>query len=183
MLWIFSVITIVILYYAYVYLKDLKTCGCAQSIYVDRLKILEEFLLGFNVLNFIMVIFGSLQIFKTINNYKEHIMKFIMLFGIGMLLFHIYFVYTTYKFSTNIKPDCLCADTWEKYYIYLQSGLMVLIVLFTTVFAGVVAFKNIPLDVIGENVIKSYTKTEPIKTENTRSRRYRSKTRSRSKRV
>ena len=183
MLWILNVITIVLLYYAYVYLKNLKNCDCAQSIYVRRLKILEQFLLGFNVFNFIMVIFGSLQIFKTINNYKEHIMKFIMLFGIGMFIFHIYFVYTTYKFSENIKPNCLCADTWEKYYIYLQSGVMALIVLLTTVLAGIVAFKSIPLDVIGENVIKSYTKNETIKPENTRSRRYRSKTRSRSKRV
>ena len=155
-MWFASVVTIIILYFVYTYLRGLTTCECANDTYVTRLKNLEAILLGLNVLMFCFTLLGNFNLFNTLVKFKQHILKIIMLGGITMLLFYSYFVYNGYQFWNTLKDKCDCADKWQKYYIYLQSFFFFLTILVTTLFVGFAAFKKVPLGPITETTLNRY---------------------------
>ena len=129
-MWIVSILSIVILYFVYAYLSGLKTCKCANDLYVTRLKNLEAILLGLNVIMFCFSILSSFHLFNALDKIKQHILKIVMLGGITMLIYYSYFVYNGYEFWNTLPDKCDCADKWQKYYIYLQSIIYFLVILY-----------------------------------------------------
>lgn len=162
-MWIISVLTIVILYFVYIYLKGLATCNCVNDLYATRLKNLEAILLGFNVIMFCFSLIVSLNHFNALEKFKKHIMKIIMLGGITMLVYYSYFVYNGYQFWNTLKDKCECADKWQKYYIYLQTFFFFLTILLTTIYAGLLAFKKVPLGIVTETALNNYIVEEKKK--------------------
>jgi len=154
-MWLSSLIGIILLYFAYAYLKNLKNCNCVNSIYTTRLKNLEAVILVINSIFFLFSIFGSLHLLGALEKIKNHIFKLIMLGGISMLLFYSYFVYTGYEFWHTMQEKCNCADGWQKYYIYLQTIVFFLILLFTVVFTGFVSVKKVPVGLIANAVLNN----------------------------
>jgi hypothetical protein len=158
-MWLSSIVSIVILYFVYAYLTGLKTCSCANDVYVTRLKYLESILLGLNVIMLCFAILGSFHLFNALDSIIKHILKIVMLGGITMLVYYSYFVYNGYSFWNTLPSKCACADKWPKYYIYLQSIIYFLIVLITTIFAGVLAFRKVPMGLITENALNDIITT------------------------
>jgi drug/metabolite transporter (DMT)-like permease len=156
MLWLSSIISIVLLYFAYAYLKGLKTCACANDLYATRLKNLESILLGFNVMIFCFAVLSSFHLFNALDKIKQHILKIAMVGGLIMLAYYSYFVYNGYSFWKSLPADCACADKWPKYYIYLQSIVYFLILTLTTTFVGVLAFRKIKTGLITETTLNRY---------------------------
>jgi len=156
MWWISSIITIVLLYLAYAYLKGLKTCSCANDTYVTRLKNLEAILLGLNIIIFCFAILSSFHLFSALDKIKQHILKIAMLGGITMLIYHVFFVYNGYNFWKTLPAKCDCADKWEKYYIYLQTLLMFVALLVTTFFTGFLAYKKVKMGLVDEVGLNKY---------------------------
>ena len=155
-MWVISVLTIVILYFVYTYLKGLKTCDCVNDTYATRLKNLEGILLGLNVIMFCFTLLASFHLFNALDKFKQHVLKIIVLGGITMLVYYSYFAYNGYQFWNTLKDKCECADSWQKYYIYLQSFFFFLTILWTTIFAGFLAFKKVPLGIVAETALNNY---------------------------
>lgn len=147
-----TIISIVLLYSAYAYLKTLKTCKCANDLYATRLKKLESILLGLNIFILLFAILGSFKILNILGTFKKHFLKIAMLGGITMLIYSLFFIYNGYEFWRTLPVTCACADKWQKYYIYFQTIVYFLIVLLTTLFAGAVAFQKITLPSSGSIV-------------------------------
>ena len=157
-MWIIRTLGIVILLFVYMYLERLKTCKCVKDVYVTRLKYLEGFMI---VTSVIIFIFATLTSHHYINLFKSHasiILKLFVLYIIIMILLQAYFVYNAYKFSSTMEKPCDCADKWPKYYIYLQSIMAVITVLFSTIFAVIVITKKIPINDIGEKAVSQMGK-------------------------
>ena len=154
-MWLSSLIGIILLYFAYAYLKNLKTCNCVNSTYTMRLKNMEVVFLVINSIFFLFSIFGSLHILGSLEKIKNHIFKLIMLGGITMLLFYSYFVYTGYQFWNTMQDNCKCASGWQKYYIYAQTMVLFLIILSTVIFTGYVSVKKIPVGLIANAVLNN----------------------------
>jgi hypothetical protein len=154
-MWLSSLIGIILLYFAYAYLKNLKTCDCVNSTYTTRLKNLEVVFLVINSIIFLFSIFGYLHILGALEKIKNHIFKLIMLGGITMLLVYSYFVYTGYNFWNTMQAKCTCAEGWQKYYIYLQTIVFFLIIVFTIIFTGFVSIKKVPFGLIANSMINN----------------------------
>jgi len=170
-----TIISIVVLYFTYAYLKGLKTCDCANDLYVTRLKNLEAILLGLNVVLFCFAILSSFRLFNALDIIKRHILKIAMLGGITMLIFHILFVYNGYEFWNTLKDNCTCADGWEKYYIYFQTIIYFVIVLLTTVLSGVLAFRKIHIGSSDETMLNEYIEEPKQRSSSSKKRSSRSK--------
>jgi hypothetical protein len=138
-MWIASLIGIILLYFAYIYLQGLKTCKCVDSGYTTRLKDLELILLVINSVFFLLVVLNAFHLLGALETIKKHIFKLIALVGIAILVFYSYFIYTSYGFWNTMQDNCKCADGWEKYYIYIQTIAFALIILFTVGF-GLASF-------------------------------------------
>lgn len=156
MLWVSSIAGIVLLYFAYSYLQGLKTCKCANDLYVTRLKNLEAILLGLSVILFAVSLLSSFHLFNVLDKIKQHVLKIALLGGITMLVYYSYFVYNGYEFWKTLPDKCECADKWQKYYIYLQSIVYFLILLMTTLFTGVLAFRKIKTGLVAEPTLNRY---------------------------
>ena len=154
-MWLSSLIGIILLYFAYVYLKNLKNCNCVNSTYTTRLKNLEVVFIVINSIFFLFSIFGSIHLLGALEKIKNHIFKLIMLGGITMLLFYSYFVYTGYQFWNTMQEKCACANGWQKYYIYAQTTVLFLIILSTVIFTGYVSVKKMPVGVIANAVMNN----------------------------
>jgi hypothetical protein len=181
-MWLGSIVSIVILYFVYGYLKGLKTCSCANDLYVTRLKNLEAIQLGLNVIMFCFAILSSFHLFNALDHLKDHILKIIMLGGITMLIYYSYFAYNGYEFWNTLPEKCECANKWRKYYVYFQTIVYFIIILATTVFAGLLAFRKVKIGLVDEITLNRYiteTKSSPVSAKS--SSRSRSRTRSRSK--
>jgi hypothetical protein len=155
-MWLSTLIGIILLYFAYAYLKNLKNCNCVNSTYTTRLKNLEVVFLVINSIFFLFSIFGSLHVLgAALEKIKNHIFKLIMFGGISMLLLYSYFVYTGYKFWHTMQDNCACANGWQKYYIYLQTIVLFLILLFTVIFTGFASIKKVPVGLIANAVLNN----------------------------
>lgn len=169
-----TIITIVILYFIYAYLKGLKSCTCANDLYATRLKNLEGILLGFNVFLFCFAILSSFHLFNSLDKIKHHILKIAMLGGVTMLIYYAFFVYNGYNFWLSLPAKCDCADKWQKYYIYLQTIVYLVILVLTTLFAGLVAFKKITGSSKDEPMLNEYISDKKSSAKSSRSRSRRS---------
>jgi hypothetical protein len=156
--YLFYILTIIILYFAYIYLRKLDKCTCVQQVYTSRLANVEGILLIFNVLLFLTGILTSFNIFKSMATFKIPILNTLIVSGIGILLLDIYFIYNTYYFSTTMGSNCSCANSWEKYYIYYQAISCAFIILSTLFFTGYIAYNKIPFISLSNSMISKSLK-------------------------
>jgi hypothetical protein len=127
-----SIIGLILVYLAYVYLRNLSDCSCVNQIYVERLKNIEAIILTLSVVSLITSVIISVfmtDLYGTIVQFKKYILFGFSLLALFMLVVYAYFIYDTYMFSSTMSAPCTCANGWQKYYIYFQATVMVLIVL------------------------------------------------------
>ena len=127
-----SIIGLILVYLAYVYLRNLSDCSCVNQIYVERLKNIEALILTLSLVSLITsIIIGVFMtdLYGSIEKFKKYILFGFSLLALFMIVVYAYFVYDTYMFSSTMKVPCVCANGWQKYYIYFQAITMVLIVL------------------------------------------------------
>ena len=127
-----SIIGLILVYLAYVYLRNLSDCSCVNQIFVERLKNIEALILTLSLVSLITsVIIGVFMtdLYGSIEKFKKYILFGFTLLALFMLVVYAYFVYDTYMFSSTMGVPCACANGWQKYYIYFQACVMVLIVL------------------------------------------------------
>jgi hypothetical protein len=133
------IIGIVLIYFAYDYLRKLEDCMCAQGMFqsedrradITKLKYIELLLLVIALANF----------FFAFKNKLTPLLSTIFFFF--MIIVYIMFIMNVVKLYNNIPTDCECAIQWPRYYIYLQSILMtfVLITFFIAIFLFVYGAK------------------------------------------
>lgn len=120
-----SIVSLLILVQVYQYLESLKSCVCFHEnnkykINIDMLQfyqILEIFSL------FIFIFFITMYKTKTLKGGASNIgIKFFALISTLILLFISGYV-SVYSFLLYAmsKKDCLCANQWQKYFIYIQG--------------------------------------------------------------
>ena len=127
-----SIIGLILVYLAYVYLRNLSDCSCVNQIFVERLKNIEALILTLSLVSLITsVIIGVFMtdLYGSIEKFKKYILFGFTLLALFMLVVYAYFVYDTYMFSSTMGVPCTCANGWQKYYIYFQATTMVLIIL------------------------------------------------------
>ena len=127
-----SIIGLILVYLAYVYLRNLSECSCVNQIFVERLKNIETLILTLSIVSLITSLIISIfmtDLYESINQIKKYILYGFSLLALIMLVVYAYFVYDTYMFSSTMGVPCVCANGWQKYYIYFQATVMVLIVL------------------------------------------------------
>ena len=129
-----TLIAIILVYCAYMYLKNLKSCDCVNQTYVGQLANLELIILGLNFLGLFASVVTMTDLLK-IKAYAKYVMFGIAVYFIGVLILEGYIAYNVYKFQDTMKSPCKCADKWQKYYIYLQGIFAGLIVLSTAWFS------------------------------------------------
>ena len=143
---IFSSIIIFLLYSAYAYLRDTKSCKCIQDQrYPNRLKIMELIMLSMNIITLTVAFIGSqfnmMHILAKSGISPVHIAIIVATF---IFIFYSYFVYNVYKFRQTTTYDCQCADKWPRMFIYLQAFLVV-IMLFITLQTSVSMLSRSPV--------------------------------------
>ena len=127
-----SIIGLILVYLAYVYLRNLSDCSCVNQIFVERLKNIEALILTLSLVSLITsIIIGVFMtdLYGSIEKFKKYILFGFTLLALFMLVVYAYFVYDTYMFSSTMGVPCVCANGWQKYYIYFQAITMVLIIL------------------------------------------------------
>lgn len=127
-----SIIGLILVYLNYVYLRNLSDCSCVNQIYVERLKNIEALILTLSLVSLITsIIIGVFMtdLYGSIEKFKKYILFGFSLLALFMIVVYAYFVYDTYMFSSTMSVPCVCANGWQKYYIYFQATMMVLIVL------------------------------------------------------
>ena len=127
-----SIIGLILVYLAYVYLRNLSDCSCVNQIYVERLKNIETLILTLSLVSLITSVIISvfmIDLYGSIEKFKKYILFGFSLLALFMIVVYSYFVYDTYMFSSTMGVPCACANGWQKYYIYFQATVMVLIVL------------------------------------------------------
>ncbi len=149
---VFSILNCILIYVAYLYLKKLKSCECVNQDYTDKLAKTEHTLLMLTVISLAL---GGLELFfkpkQLYNKYFNLYWIFTYVFFLVVLLVDAYFIYYTYHFQRSIKPNCKCANKWQKYYIYYQA-IMYLLVLIAMFFTGYFLLKY--KDAISYKLIK-----------------------------
>jgi hypothetical protein len=127
-----SIIGLILVYLAYVYLRNLSDCSCVNQIFVERLKNIEALILTLSVVSLITSVIISIfmtDLYGSIEKFKKYILFGFSLLALFMIVVYSYFVYDTYMFSSTMSVPCVCANGWQKYYIYFQAITMVLIIL------------------------------------------------------
>lgn len=129
-----SIIGIVLLYFAYIYLIKLEDCLCVQGLAkseenkanITHLKYIEFVLLVVALLNLLFAFK------KQLTPMSSTIFFFII------ITLYIIFVYNIIKLYNNMPLDCECALQWPRYFIYLQTLLYLLTLIF--IFVGIFMF-------------------------------------------
>ena len=139
---VFSIVNCILVYAAYLYLKKLKSCECVNHDYTEKLAKTEHTLL---MLTGISLVLAGLELFfkpkHLYNKYFNLYWIYSYVFFLVILLVDAYFVYYTYHFQRTLKPNCKCANKWQKYYIYYQA-IMYSIAFVGMSFAGYFFIKN-----------------------------------------
>ncbi len=135
---IISSISIFLLYSAYAYLRDSKSCKCIQDKrYPARLKNLELVILSFNIITLTLAFIGSeFNVLHILAKSGISIYTIGTIVVLIMLSFYSYFVYNVYKFRQTTACDCKCADKWPRMFIYLQA-IVITLMLIVTVWGSV----------------------------------------------
>jgi hypothetical protein len=130
-----SLIPIILLYFVYLYLRNLNNCECVNQEYVLRLKNIITIFISLSVLSLIINLLSPSIIISYINNI-DTITRYLYLFAliplliiIGYIYIYAYFIYDVYMFSKTMQVPCPCAEAWQKWYLYLEaftSGLLLL---------------------------------------------------------
>lgn len=123
-----EIVVIVILYCVYKYLKELKGCSCVNQTYTSNLKDAEAFLIGFNFLGLLVSILIMSNLLSFLKPYAKYAHYGVVVYFILAMLFNLYVAYNGLGFYKTIKDNCKCADGWEKYYLYFQIFMSILIV-------------------------------------------------------
>lgn len=127
-----SIIGIVLICFAYMYLVKLEDCLCAQGLSkaeenkanITHLKYIELFLFVVALLNLFFA-------------FKKRLTPLLStIFFIIVIILYIIFVMNVYKLYNNMPSDCECALQWPRYYIYVQSLLysITLLLIFVSIF-------------------------------------------------
>ena len=122
-----SIALTIIMYFVYLYLRNLNNCACVNQEYASRLKNIMSIFIFISVISFIINLLSPNLIisFLSFNDNKRHLGLFAILppliFVVGYIYIYGYFVYDTYMFSSTMQVPCACADGWEKWYLYLES--------------------------------------------------------------
>ena len=156
--WISSLVIIVLLYFVYMYLRDLNNCSCVDQEYVLRLKNIITIFISISVITMVLnalapnLIVSYLYNREAINKYiynRESINKYIYLFAliplliiIGYIYIYSYFVYDVYMFSKTMQMPCTCADAWQKWYLYFEAWTCGLLLLSIFGISGVVMLEK-----------------------------------------
>ena len=130
---IISAIIIFLLYSAYAYLRDTKSCKCIQDQrYPTRLKNMELIMLSMNILTLTAAFIGSeFKIMHVLIKSGISLAHIAIIVAIILISFYSYFVYNVYKFRQTTPYDCQCADKWPRIFIYVQTFLIVLMLVIT----------------------------------------------------
>ena len=145
-----SVGGIIISYFTYIYLRGLTNCSCVQQIYASRLSYFEVFLIGFNGLILVLSLLTTFNIVnsKSLTNFKLPLFNILIITSLILLFMNIYLIYNTYYFSATMGKNCICADKWQKYYIYYQgisSAFMLVFSFFYAGYAGYIGYNKVPV--------------------------------------
>jgi hypothetical protein len=103
-----------------------------NQIFVERLKNIEALILTLSLVSLITSVIISVfmtDLYGSFEKFKKYILFGFTLLALFMLVVYAYFVYDTYMFSSTMGVPCICANGWQKYYIYFQAITMVLIIL------------------------------------------------------
>jgi hypothetical protein len=129
---IVKIATLVILYFVYTYLVELQTCNCADQQAVRNIKKVEEFFILVTSIGILCSLMHHLL--PKLFNVPAYILKYsfylVSLYFIFVVAIDIYLIYNVYTFGLKLPIDCLCAQGWEKYYIYLQAITAFFFILF-----------------------------------------------------
>lgn len=130
-----SSVLIILLYFVYLYLRDLNNCACVNQEYVLRLKNIITIFITISVITLVLNMLSPSIIMSYINNIDtitRHLYLFALiplLIIIGYIYVYAYFIYDVYMFSNTMKSPCTCAAAWQKWYLYLEawtSGFLLL---------------------------------------------------------
>ncbi len=127
-----SIIGIVLLAFAYIYLVKLEDCLCVQG-----LAKVESQQANIKYLKYIELILLVLAFVNLFFAYKKRLTPMIStIFFVLIIIMYIVFVMNVYKLYNNIPADCECALQWPRYYIYFQSILytLTLLIIFISLF-------------------------------------------------
>ena len=125
--WISSLVIIVLLYFVYMYLRDLNNCSCVDQEYVLRLKNIITIFITISVITLVLNMLAP-NIIKSYINNIDTITRHLYLFAliplliiIGYIYVYAYFIYDVYMFSNTMESPCTCANAWQKWYLYLEA--------------------------------------------------------------
>jgi len=117
---IMSVITIILIYCIYNYVRGLENCDCVNQQLVDRIKNIELFLLVVLSLGLITsVCYGKPRLVALLmaNPTMVYILGLYLVF---MLSIESYLVYNVYNLRKTLPKNCECADKWQLNLLYVQ---------------------------------------------------------------
>ena len=118
---IISIIITIIMYFVYLYLRNLNNCACVNQEYASRLKNIMSIFIFISVISLIINVVSPISLL-SFNDTKKHLTLLpVLIFVVGYIYIYGYFVYDTYMFSSTMQVPCACADGWEKWYLYLES--------------------------------------------------------------
>jgi hypothetical protein len=128
---VLSLISIWILVSIYGYLNELEHCPCFTQINdVEKYSSDISFLKFYQVLEILSLLVFTFIIFtyksgkiggKKVN---KTMMQFSFILTLSILMFISgYMSYNVLKFYLNVRHDCECVNTWQKYFIYLEGTL------------------------------------------------------------
>ncbi len=114
---IFSIIAVVLLYFAYQYLVQLESCLCAQASAdgnaqsdLQMLKYTELFLIVIMVLSIVGVYSKIVRLSPLI----------VIIMAIAIIAVYVIVMIHVYRLYNNMPADCECAIKWPRYVLYVQ---------------------------------------------------------------
>jgi hypothetical protein len=122
-----SFISLVILVNIYVYLDSIKNCQCFVSNSQGETEVDVEFLKFYQILEIIsLFIFLSLVYMhkKQMSGGKKMyngVSVFMTLSLFVLMFISGYVSYNSFLFYQNVNNNCLCANKWQQYFVYLQG--------------------------------------------------------------
>ncbi len=113
---VFSIIGLILLYFAYNYLVKLESCLCAQGLATEDNKANISYL---KYIELLLLVIGLLNLFFAFKKLLTPLLSTI--YFVIIIVLYVIFVLNVYKLYKNMPSDCECALKWPRYYIYLQT--------------------------------------------------------------
>jgi hypothetical protein len=144
-IYLVQVIIVIVLYITYMYLGSLKTCNCVNQKYATNLKQGEFIFLLMAAIGLLGPFVQPFLPSSVSSSTRFMLMRIGLILAVLVLLFYIWFIYSTYKFVDTMQPDCACAERLPRYVVYLQSAVAFFIVVGSVFVTAFAAFNKIPL--------------------------------------